>query len=417
VTPMLTIENEHVPISVSIGDTLEREPTHICERDPAELVRKFVEELERRGKAVRDRVRSEFVPGDVNLLPKKQREQINEWCNQVPVLGFNSGSYDLNVIKKYFVENMTETANKITVAKKGNKIMFMHTHSFRFLDIGPIAQIVENRLIRFDERSFNVVNLQRPDWICGPFCAAFKLARLVEITDGDKGGEKFFLFAHGSQIRSRRFRENSFFFDGEGRFLACQSGFLIVQRGNDARKPLHPGSGPLALRQAHFHSILVPEQALSKSAVETFNNGLVAVNLNPPAPDEGFVLFHLFRDSTHEFAPGVDLQHLRPGQRAALVDGQKSFRDFIRIFRGDGFGFFVAAGDIDNGEGVFENFAPTRELVVRQKKKIRLVDLVGCGHVESRSRNVSRSGEEDLPERLPDKPLFGSFFRDFGGCG
>jgi len=135
VTPMLTIENEHVPISVSIGDTMEREPTHICERDPEELVRRFVEELKRRGKAIRDQVRSEFVPEDVNLLPKKQRKQINEWCNQVPVLGFNAGRYNLNVIKKYFVEKIAETANKITVAKKGNKVMFMHTQSFRFLDI------------------------------------------------------------------------------------------------------------------------------------------------------------------------------------------------------------------------------------------------------------------------------------------
>ena len=191
----------------------------------------------------------------------------------------------------------------------------------------------------------------------------------------------------------------------------------MATAGNDARKPLHPGSGPLALTEAHFNGILVAEQALGKSAVETFNNGLVAVNFNPPAPDEGFVLFHQFRDSTHEFAPGVDLQHLRPGQRAVLVGGQKSFRDFIRIFRSQGFGLFVAAGDIDNGESVFENFAPTRELVVRQKKKIRLVDLVGCGHVESRSRNVSWRGEEYLPERLPDKPLFGRFFRDLGGCG
>ena len=49
-TSTLRIENAHVPISVSVGDTLEREPTHICEREPAELVRKFMEELERRGK-------------------------------------------------------------------------------------------------------------------------------------------------------------------------------------------------------------------------------------------------------------------------------------------------------------------------------------------------------------------------------
>ena len=66
-TPTLAIENAHVPISVRVGDTLEREPTHICERDPAELVRKFTEELERR-KNIQAQVRAEFVPEDMYLL-------------------------------------------------------------------------------------------------------------------------------------------------------------------------------------------------------------------------------------------------------------------------------------------------------------------------------------------------------------
>ena len=67
---MLTIENTHVPISVSIGDTLEREPTHICEKDPADLVHKFMEELERRGKNLRDQVRAAFIPEDMNMITK-----------------------------------------------------------------------------------------------------------------------------------------------------------------------------------------------------------------------------------------------------------------------------------------------------------------------------------------------------------
>ena len=74
-TPTLTIENADVPISVSVGDTLEREPTHICERDPSELVSKFMEELEMRGKNIRARVRAEFVPEDVELLQKAQRSK------------------------------------------------------------------------------------------------------------------------------------------------------------------------------------------------------------------------------------------------------------------------------------------------------------------------------------------------------
>ena len=134
-TSMLTIENIHVPISVSIGDTLEREPTHICERDPAELVRKFMKELERRGKNIQDQVRAAFIPEVMNMLTKVQRLKIEEWCNQVPVLGFNSGRYDLNLIREHFAERLSDTTGKVRVAKNGNKIMFILSKNFRFLDI------------------------------------------------------------------------------------------------------------------------------------------------------------------------------------------------------------------------------------------------------------------------------------------
>jgi len=128
----LTIENAHIPISVSIGDTLERKPTHICERDPAELVRKFMKEPERRAKNIQDQVRVEFVPEDVHLLPKEQWEKIREWCDQVPILGFNSGTYDLNLIKTYFASVLAEEEKKIRVAKKGNKVMFLLTRGGPF---------------------------------------------------------------------------------------------------------------------------------------------------------------------------------------------------------------------------------------------------------------------------------------------
>ena len=43
-------EKAHLPISVSLGDTLERVPTHIYDSNPKKLIRRFMEELERRGK-------------------------------------------------------------------------------------------------------------------------------------------------------------------------------------------------------------------------------------------------------------------------------------------------------------------------------------------------------------------------------
>ena len=50
VTVSLKYENAYVPISESVVDTLEREPTHIGDPNSKELIRKFLEELERRGK-------------------------------------------------------------------------------------------------------------------------------------------------------------------------------------------------------------------------------------------------------------------------------------------------------------------------------------------------------------------------------
>ena len=86
-------------------------------------------------KNIRAQVRAEFVPEDVHLLPKAQRQKIDEWCNQVPVVGFNSGSYDLNLIKNHFAGRLAETSPKVRVAKNGNKTMFLLTWGIRFLDI------------------------------------------------------------------------------------------------------------------------------------------------------------------------------------------------------------------------------------------------------------------------------------------
>jgi len=45
-TKDLTFENVQAPISVSVGDTLNQQPTHLCERDPKVLIEKFMNELQ-----------------------------------------------------------------------------------------------------------------------------------------------------------------------------------------------------------------------------------------------------------------------------------------------------------------------------------------------------------------------------------
>lgn len=115
-----------LPISVSVGDTLEPVPTHICERDPKELCRKFMEELERHGINIGQKMREEFFPKDSEFILKKRLIKIEEWCVHVPVLGFNSCRYDLNLIKGRFMERI--------VGATGN-IVFLVSKKFRFMDI------------------------------------------------------------------------------------------------------------------------------------------------------------------------------------------------------------------------------------------------------------------------------------------
>ena len=133
-TADLTYENTHVPIPISIGDNIYSKPTHICERDLKALIEAFMRELQRRF-AVRADVDKHFIPSDFELLPKKQQQQMRDWCAQVPVFGLNSGKYDLNLIKLYFAEQLADTCMKVKVASKGSQTMFVITPEFKFLDV------------------------------------------------------------------------------------------------------------------------------------------------------------------------------------------------------------------------------------------------------------------------------------------
>ena len=56
------------------------------------------------------------MPKDSQLLPKNQRRAVIERCDQVPVLEFNCGRYDLNLTKEHFSELLADTAGKVQVA-------------------------------------------------------------------------------------------------------------------------------------------------------------------------------------------------------------------------------------------------------------------------------------------------------------
>ena len=92
-------------------------------------------ELQSRASQLRAAVKTQYLPVDVDMLQKKQHQKIQDWCTQMPVLGFNSGKYHLNLIKQYLVEKLSDRCTKVKVATQGSKTMFIITPEFKFLDV------------------------------------------------------------------------------------------------------------------------------------------------------------------------------------------------------------------------------------------------------------------------------------------
>ena len=133
-TSDLFYESEHVPISVSLADTLNPEPEYIVSRDPAELIRLFHQSLERRHTAIVADVVKEFSFTELEGIPEKQGNELVKWFYQVPVLGFNSGHYDLKLIRKHFIPLLAQDPGTFAAEKNG-RIMFINTPKFKFLDV------------------------------------------------------------------------------------------------------------------------------------------------------------------------------------------------------------------------------------------------------------------------------------------
>ena len=135
VTEDLTFINKHIPISIAISDNLSKKATCVVNNNPEELIKDFVKDLDRRQKDIVKKVQEDYTLPDEDSIPKNVKEMYKVWCNQVPVLGFNSGKYDINMIKKHFVNSFTDLEDTLNVAKKENKYMYLKTPRFNFLDM------------------------------------------------------------------------------------------------------------------------------------------------------------------------------------------------------------------------------------------------------------------------------------------
>ena len=178
-TETTTWVGKHVPISVSISSNLQDDTIFMCEKDPELLIIAFVSSLEllaERSKlqmrtkfqesenTVNDRVKKIFEKLNARILSKRlevfdyedefvedgdeddmstqflkikknqlidSKQHLERYVSTLPVFGFNSSRYDLNLIKSYLIPYLIyDKEIEPTVLKKANDFI-----SFKFGDV------------------------------------------------------------------------------------------------------------------------------------------------------------------------------------------------------------------------------------------------------------------------------------------
>ena len=140
-TDDLTHLSRNIPISVAVHDTLSKEPAYLVNENPKRLIELLIEVLtEKQETIAADILKQHPYPSDFHMLLGDVKEQWSQWVNQVLVIGFNSDKYDINMVKEYFVKEISYNKEDgcdedVFPAKKENDFMFLTTSKFKFLDV------------------------------------------------------------------------------------------------------------------------------------------------------------------------------------------------------------------------------------------------------------------------------------------
>ena len=181
-TETTTWIGKHVPISVSISSNLIPEPIFLCNAIPHHLILSFITALE--GLATQNKAQMKFnfieVETAIKIKLRATLEQLNQrrnqaervsnladdcmveeekdlstqflqmqknqlidfqehferYCNVLPVFGFNSAKYDINLIKSYLLPILVNDRDiEPTVIKKANQFVPFKFSDIQLLDI------------------------------------------------------------------------------------------------------------------------------------------------------------------------------------------------------------------------------------------------------------------------------------------
>jgi len=162
-TDKLTYTHIHIPISASVCSNLEdfQDPYCIVRENVDALVSEMLNYM----RIVRENIYQAKIislskhftqldmlimywenkqgNGEFNISQKIMLNQLNSlrnkferYCSEIPVLGFNSGRYDINLIKSKIIASLhMEKSKNYFVVKKNNRYCCISNSEFKFLDV------------------------------------------------------------------------------------------------------------------------------------------------------------------------------------------------------------------------------------------------------------------------------------------
>ena len=139
---MLTLDACHIPLSVAVASNVPGYELGVCfvtERSEKELVQKLVNYLESLLEVSYKLLLEKFdyvfeqLERSENVRKEKILNEFNCYCKELVVLGFNSASYDLNLIKPTLIQILLKDIQFVN--KRTNSYLCLKTSKLRFLDI------------------------------------------------------------------------------------------------------------------------------------------------------------------------------------------------------------------------------------------------------------------------------------------
>ena len=139
---MLTLDTCHLPLSVAVTSNIPGYESGVCfvtEGSDECLVQKLVNYMETFSDVCYQLLVQKFdyvfeqLESNKNVRKEKILNEFHLYCKELVVLGFNSASYDLNLIKPTLIQILLKDIQ--FVIKRTNSYLCLKTSKLRFLDI------------------------------------------------------------------------------------------------------------------------------------------------------------------------------------------------------------------------------------------------------------------------------------------